>query len=64
MDCNERNGHIASSEGALTLTVIQIQSIAGISSGMGQIALSDESVPRFELGVIQIQSIEGVSTPF
>ena len=63
MDCNERNGtsameQIVSSEGVSTLSVIpiQIQSIDGISSGMGQIALS-EMDPRFELSVIQIQSI-------
>jgi hypothetical protein len=54
MDCNERNGtsemdQIASSKGLSTLTVIQIQSIDGISSGMGQIA-SSEMDPRLELG--------------
>jgi hypothetical protein len=47
---------MASSKGVSTLAVIQIQNIDGISSGMGQIALSEMNTTRFELGVIQIQS--------
>jgi hypothetical protein len=48
MDCNEPNGtseieQIASSEGVSTLTAV-IQSIDGISSGMGQIALSEKDI--------------------